>query len=155
MYNEKQAVVVDKHLERKNPIRDLWKQFTSLLYGIVRRDFKTAWVGILELLARWLRGAPLRRYSLITDKLMVSGQYGKRGWRQLQKDGVTAVVNLRDEFDDRAAGIAPNRYLHLPIIDNTPPTFEQLKKGADFINQEIEAGGKVYVHCAAGVGRAP
>ena len=59
------------------------------------------------------------------------------------------------EFDDQAAGIAPPRYMHLKIIDNTPPTLEHLQAGSDFIAQEIRQGGKVYIHCAAGVGRAP
>jgi hypothetical protein len=105
------AEVPEKHLERKNPIRDLWKQFKSLLYGIIRQDFGTAWKGILDLLSRWLLGAPVDRYSRVTDNLMVSGQYGKRGWRRLQEQGITAVVNLRDEYDDQGAGIAPKNYL--------------------------------------------
>ena len=153
--DNKQIIAPEKHLERKNPILDLWKQFKSLLYGIIERDPKTATLGLMDFLARTLRGAPIAHFSRVTDHLLVSGQYGKRGWRRLQEEGVTAVVNLRDEYDDRAAGIAPKTYLYLPIIDNTPPTMEQLKKGADFISKEIDAGGKVYIHCAAGVGRAP
>src|SRR5688500_7063853 len=65
------------------------------------------------------------------------------------------MVNMRTEFDDQASGIAPPRYMHLKIIDNTPPTLEHLQAGSDFIAQEIKQGGKVYIHCAAGVGRAP
>jgi protein-tyrosine phosphatase len=47
------------------------------------------------------------------------------------------------------------KYLHLPTIDNTPPPMEDLIKGADFIDQEIKHGGKVYIHCRQGLGRGP
>ncbi|MBK8032067.1 MAG: hypothetical protein IPK17_21840, partial [Chloroflexi bacterium] len=42
----------------------------------------------------------------------------------LQKRGVTAGVSLRGEFDTRAAGFAPPKYLHLPTVDNHAPTQE-------------------------------
>jgi protein-tyrosine phosphatase len=66
---------------------------------------------------------------------------------------VTAVVNLRAEFDDKNVGIAPAHYLHLPTTDDSPPTLEQLGTGVAFIAAEVETGG-VYVHCGSGVGRA-
>jgi protein-tyrosine phosphatase len=72
----------------------------------------------------------------------------------LQMRGVTAVVNLRDEFDDAEAGIAPEHYLYLPTVDDTPPTIAQLCQGVRFIHQQIDAGGQVYVHCMLGVGRS-
>jgi dual specificity MAP kinase phosphatase len=84
----------------------------------------------------------------------VGGQYTLAGWRRLQMRGVTAVVNLRDEFDDAEAGIAPEHYLYLPTVDDTPPTIAQLCQGVRFIHQQIDAGGQVYVHCMLGVGRS-
>ncbi|MEA3341025.1 MAG: dual specificity protein phosphatase, partial [Chloroflexota bacterium] len=106
-------------------------------------------------LVRIVTGAPMRSVSQITPNLHVGGQYRRRGWPRLAARGVTAVVNLREEFDDATAGIAPPRYLHLPAVDDTPPTLEQLREGVAFIEQEIARGGEVYVHCWAGVGRAP
>jgi protein-tyrosine phosphatase len=67
---------------------------------------------------------------------------------------VTAVVNLRAEFDDEAAAIAPAHYLHLPTPDDTAPALEQLQRGAVYIAEEVANGGSVYVHCGSGVGRA-
>jgi dual specificity MAP kinase phosphatase len=65
------------------------------------------------------------------------------------------VLNLRSEFDDQVAGIAPPRYLYLQTSDDYPPTLEQLDQGIAFISEEIARGGAVYVHCGAGIGRAP
>ena len=103
---------------------------------------------------RIVTGAPIRSLSQITPQLHVGGQYRRRGWPRLASRGVTAVVNVRVEFDDNDAGIAPPRYLHLPTVDDEPPTLEQLRAGVAFIAEEIARGGGVYVHCGAGVGRA-
>ena len=103
---------------------------------------------------RIITGAPIRSVSQITPHLHVGGQYRQRGWKRLAARGITAVVNLRIEFDDAAANIAPPRYLYLPAVDDTPPTLEQLHEGCGFIAEEVARGGGVYVHCGAGIGRA-
>ena len=70
--------------------------------------------------------------------------------------GITAIVNLREShFSDEALGIAGERHLHLPTIDNTPPTIADLLRGVAFVQAEIDRAGKVYIHCGVGVGRAP
>jgi protein tyrosine phosphatase (PTP) superfamily phosphohydrolase (DUF442 family) len=104
--------------------------------------------------ARILTGAPIRRVSEISPQLHVGGQYRKRGWSRLAARGITAVVNLRIEFDDREAGIAPPRYLYLPVVDDQAPSLEQLEAGVEFIGAEAADGGSVYVHCGSGIGRA-
>jgi protein tyrosine phosphatase (PTP) superfamily phosphohydrolase (DUF442 family) len=104
---------------------------------------------------RIITGANMRSVSQITPQLHVGGQYRRRGWPRLASRGITAVVNLRIEFDDNDAGIAPPRYLYLPTIDDHAPTLEQLRAGAAFMAEEIGRGGGVYVHCGSGIGRAP
>jgi protein tyrosine phosphatase (PTP) superfamily phosphohydrolase (DUF442 family) len=131
----------------------LWSRFT-------RQGLRVSALWAADHAVRILTGAPIRRVSQITPQLHVGGQYRRRGWPRLAARGITAVVNLRTEFDDAAAGIlpasiAPGRYLHLPTVDDTPPALEQLRQGANFIAEEIARGGAVYVHCGAGVGRAP
>ena len=145
----------ETHLERKSVWRDLWKQFTSLQYGLFLQGPYVVVTGLWDFAVRAWTGAPMVRFSQITPQIIVAGQYQERGWKVLSKRGVTASVNLRLEFDDEAAGIAPARHLRLIVEDNTPPTLDQLRQGVKFISEEVERGGMVYIHCAAGIGRAP
>jgi protein-tyrosine phosphatase len=126
----------------------LWQRLT-------RQGFRTTALWAADHAVRIVTGAPIRRLCQITPHLYVGGQYRRRGLPKLRSWGISAVVDLRREFDDSQAGIAPARYLYLATTDDQAPTLEQLKAGADFIAQEIEQGGSVYVHCGSGVGRAP
>ena len=110
---------------------------------------------VTEHAVRMATGAPRMRTSKIEPGIVVGGQYRRRGWRALQREGVTAVLNLREEFCDGAAGIAPANYLRLATPDDEAPTAEQMGEGVAFIERELERGGGVYIHCGAGVGRAP
>jgi hypothetical protein len=102
-----------------------------------------------------LTGVPLVRYSQITPQVFVGGQYGRRGKRKLEALGITGGVNLRAEFDDAARGLALAHYCHLPTVDDAAPSLEHLAEGVAFIERVTRNGGKVYIHCAGGVGRAP
>ena len=145
----------ETHLEGKPFFRDLWKQFTSLKYGLVMQGPYVVISGLWDFAVRALTGAPMIRFSQVTPQVIVAGQYQVRGWNVLQRRGITASINLRSEFDDEAAGIAPSRHLRLAVEDNTPPSLDQLRRGVEFIHDEVARGGKVYIHCASGIGRAP
>jgi predicted protein tyrosine phosphatase len=93
--------------------------------------------------------------SQVTNSLFVSGQFDERAWTELATQGITAVVNMRIEYDDLDMGALPFAYLHLQVVDHDAPKLEQLSAGVAFMREQIEAGGKVLVHCAAGMGRAP
>ena len=105
---------------------------------------------------RKISGAPLWKLSQITPQLFLGGQHYPRGWQAMQAAGITAIVNLREaKFSDVQKGIGGKRHLHLATVDNTPPTTADLMRGAAFVSDEIQRGGKVYIHCGVGVGRAP
>jgi protein tyrosine phosphatase (PTP) superfamily phosphohydrolase (DUF442 family) len=129
------------------PLRILWQRLTRQGLRV------TAWWAA-DHAVRIVTGAPIRRVSQIRPHLHVGGQYRRHGWPRLAARGITAVVNLRVEFDDRDAGLAPTRYLSLPTVDDQAPTLEQLDRGSAFITEEIIRGGAVYVHCGSGIGRA-
>ena len=129
-------------------IQILWSRLT-------RQGLRVTAMWAADHAVRIVTGAPIRRVSQITPHLHVGGQYRRRGWPILASRGVTAVVDMRIEFDDNEAGLAPERYLYLPTVNDKAPTLEHLHAGAAFITEEIARGGGVYVHCEAGVGRAP
>lgn len=111
---------------------------------------------VIDQAYRKIRGAPLWTLSQVTPQLFLGGQHHRRGWRAMQARGITAIVNLREtKFSDAAKGIGGERHLHLATVDNTPPTVADLMRGAALIGDEIQRGGKVYIHCGVGVGRAP
>lgn len=102
-----------------------------------------------------LTGVPLLKYSQITPQVFVGPQYGQAGKRLLEELGIHYGVNLRQEFDDARHGLALRYYCYLPTPDDHAPSLEDLKRGTAFIEEALHKGGKVYIHCAGGVGRAP
>ena len=111
----------------------------------------------------WLQDKVLRRtlgfspphISQVQPLLFVGGQHKRRGLARMRELGISAIVNMREESDDARRGLTLDHYLWLATTDDTPPTKEDLARGVDFIAQHIAAGRGVYIHCAAGVGRAP
>ena len=66
--------------------------------------------------------------------------------------GITAVVSLtrRSPF---AGTPAPLAVLHLPVVDMAAASQEQLLEAVRFIDGILDGGGRVAVHCVAGLGR--
>ena len=76
--------------------------------------------------------------------------------RELLEHGVTLIVDLTHEGElEPYASHVPTgvRHVRLPIADFSVPTPEQLAATLDEIDNELGAGGIVYVHCWAGCGR--
>lgn len=105
---------------------------------------------------RKISGAPLWQLSEVTPQLYLGGQHHIRGYQKMRQRGISAIINMRERrFSDVDAGIAGQRHMQLATIDNSPPTVADLLRGVDFARAEIARGGKVYIHCGVGVGRAP
>ena len=117
------------------------------------RAIALRWADVLH---RRVIGSPIWALSAVTPDLLLGGQhYYRRGYQRLLDYGITAVVNMRELHSDIDKGIGGERHLQLATVDNTPPSVDDLRRGVEFIGAEIERGGKVYVHCAVGCGRAP
>ncbi len=136
-------------------LKKLKKGWHILCYRVRTQGWRTTFIWMIGRGIPKLTGVPLLQYSRITPQIFVGPQFNQRGKRQLEAAGITAGVNLRIEFDDAAHGLAFDRYCYLPTVDDDAPSIEHLQQGVDFIRQEVAAGGKVYIHCAGGVGRAP
>jgi protein-tyrosine phosphatase len=95
----------------------------------------------------------------VTDRIALGGGiWNAQNMQALAQSGVTHIVDMQIEFDDRPLaepwGI---RVLWNPTDDDfLPKPPELLKRGVDFALEGLEdPGARVYIHCAAGVHRAP
>lgn len=100
--------------------------------------------------------ARLAPISWLDDGLVAACRY-PRSERELQKlanAGVGLIINLhpREHPSERLA-VLGLRQLHLPVKDFTPPTQEQLTQGVAAMREALADGGRVAVHCGAGLGR--
>jgi predicted protein tyrosine phosphatase len=136
-------------------IRNLRKGWGILTRRLRTQGFRTTLLWAYGRGVPAITGIPLLEYCQVTPNLYVGSQHNRFGKRMLERQGFQACVNMRIEKDDAARGLALSRYLHLPTVDDEAPSTEHLKLGVDFIREVIQSGGKVYIHCGAGVGRAP
>jgi len=131
----------------------------ALVYIIYRRllehGVRATYLWILDKIVRRTQGFSPPHISRVRPNLYVGGQHRQRGLAQMRALGISAVLNMREESDDAQRGLALDHYLWLSTTDDTSPTLADLERGVDFINHHIAAGRGVYIHCAAGVGRAP
>jgi atypical dual specificity phosphatase len=72
----------------------------------------------------------------------------------LAQQGISVLVNLHEQAHGPSR-LAPYglRELHLPVVDFTAPSPEQLEQGVATIVQARAAGQRVAVHCGGGLGR--
>jgi len=95
----------------------------------------------------------------VTERVALGGGiWNARNMEELAQAGVTHVLNMQIEFDDgplaEPHGI---RVLWNPTDDDfMPKPPELLKRGVDFALEALdEPEARLYIHCAAGVHRAP
>jgi protein-tyrosine phosphatase len=95
----------------------------------------------------------------VTDQIAVGGGiWNDENMEELVKRGVTHIIDMQIEFDDRPlAEPYPVKVLFNPTDDDFLPKPPRLfQTGVEFALEALEeAGNKVYIHCAAGVHRAP
>jgi len=95
--------------------------------------------------------------SWITPSLAVGGAIHTRDIARLREIGITAVVDCREEASDDELAMARNgvEFLRLPTPDAHTLTQDSLDRGVAWVRERMVQGGRVYVHCSHGVGRAP
>jgi protein-tyrosine phosphatase len=77
---------------------------------------------------------------------------------ELVRQGVTHIINMQIEFDDRPLAVKyPVTVLNNPTDDDFQPKPPQLfQTGVEFALEALEdPDARIYIHCAAGVHRAP
>jgi protein-tyrosine phosphatase len=97
--------------------------------------------------------------SWVTERIGLGGGiWNARNMEELVQAGVTHVVNMQIEFDDRPLAQPHGvKVLWNPTDDDfLPKPAELLERGVGFALSALEEPqARVYVHCAAGVHRAP
>jgi len=95
----------------------------------------------------------------ITDRIAVGGGiWNDENMAELVRRGVTHIIDMQIEFDDRPlAEKYAVKVLFNPTDDDfTPKPPELFQRGVEFAVAALdEPNTKVYIHCAAGVHRAP
>lgn len=136
-------------------IKLIFKIIRILLQRIRKQGLITTAVWLYARGVPIVTGVPILKYSKITDQIYIGPQYGKAGKTRLEAEGIHNSVNMRVEFDDAEHGLDLENYCYLPTVDDDAPTPEHLEQGVAFIRNAMESDGKVYIHCAGGIGRAP
>jgi protein tyrosine phosphatase (PTP) superfamily phosphohydrolase (DUF442 family) len=103
-----------------------------------------------------LTGAPVRNFGVVEQGILYrAAQPHELALPWLRRYGIASIVNLREErYDDGArllAGLGFSSYLHLPIVNQTPPSEAQAVAFLQFVQDQ--RNWPVLVHCAEGKGR--
>jgi protein-tyrosine phosphatase len=95
----------------------------------------------------------------VTDRIAVGGGiWNEENMEELVQHGVTHIIDMQIEFDDRPlAEPYPVEVLFNPTDDDfLPKPPELFQAGVDFALEAMEEPqSRIYIHCAAGVHRAP
>jgi protein-tyrosine phosphatase len=97
--------------------------------------------------------------SWLTERIAIGGGiWNAENMAQVAAVGITHIIDMQIEFDDTALAAKHDiAVLWNPTDDNfEPKTAELFQPGIDFALAVLEDGRcKLFIHCAAGVHRAP
>ena len=94
----------------------------------------------------------------LTDRIAVGGGiWSAENMAVVARAGITHIIDMQIEFDDTP--LAEKHGIEV-LWNPTDDDFEEkpaalFQRGVDFAEAALERDGKVYIHCAAGVHRAP
>ena len=98
-------------------------------------------------------------YSWITERIALGGGiWREENMAEMARAGFTHIINMQVEFDERSLA-APHgiEVLWNPIDDDFQPKPPEIfQRGVQFAQQALrDPAARLYIHCAAGVHRAP
>jgi len=103
-------------------------------------------------LSLWYYRQQCRPWDEVVPGVLIGRTLSNAEASEAIRRGVTAVLDLTAEFSE-ALPFLCTTYRHLPILDLTAPTMEQLHDAVRFITAQA-ANGTVYVHCKIGYSRS-
>lgn len=92
----------------------------------------------------------------VTKDVVLGARMDVVGYDRLTRYGIGAVLSLQGEAEDDVAKLRERGidYRRISVTDYTAPSQEQLREAVAWIDAEIAAGRRVYVHCRGGIGRS-
>lgn len=92
----------------------------------------------------------------VNEHIIIGAMPFARDVEQLAADGVSAVVNTCEEYEGPVAEYKKHgiEQMRMPTIDFTHPKFEDVSRAVEFMDAQVAAGKKIYVHCKAGRARS-
>jgi hypothetical protein len=95
----------------------------------------------------------------VTDRIAVGGGiWSAENMAVVADEGITHIIDMQIEFDDTALGREQGiEVLWNPTDDDFEPKPAALfQRGVEFAKAALDSGdAKIFIHCAAGVHRAP
>jgi len=95
----------------------------------------------------------------LTERIAVGGGiWNSENMETVAREGITHVIDMQIEFDDTPLGLEHGvEVLWNPTDDDfTPKPAELFRKGVAFAKEALDnPRAKLFIHCAAGVHRAP
>jgi len=97
-----------------------------------------------------------RWWDYIDNQLILGARPSINQARRLKDIGVKAVLNCCEEYNGPQEFYTANGISHLKlnVVDYQSPSIEQVVQGVGYIEEMINLGNKIYVHCKAGKGRS-
>lgn len=95
----------------------------------------------------------------MTDRIGLGGGiWSAENMAKVAKAGITHIIDMQIEFDDTPLAVEHGiEVLWNPTDDDFEPKPRELfERGVEFATRALDvAGTRLYIHCAAGVHRAP
>src|SRR5215470_12390233 len=95
----------------------------------------------------------------LTDRIAVGGGiWSAENMAKVAKEGITHIIDMQIEFDDTPLAVEHGiEVLWNPTDDDFEPKPPELfERGVEFAKKALdESETKLFIHCAAGVHRAP
>lgn len=96
---------------------------------------------------------PIESISKISDVLFIGNDKGARDFHSLHRLGITHIVNTADELENYYESVFD--YARMGMLDSSDEDIsDKLEPSFKYISFALSKGGKVFVHCYAGMSRS-
>jgi protein-tyrosine phosphatase len=96
---------------------------------------------------------PGRLMNKIIDRIYIGCYSGAQNLQFRNEPGITHILNCTP--DTHSYGLKDFRIHQININDGNEVPFDEFWSAIQFIEMAVQSGGKVLVHCHAGISRSP